>query len=139
MLLSCHVRVSKWTHTDLTSMAKWLSIRLRNKWLWIRISLLSLKLQIWHLLRARSSLTFRQTIECGLTVKPVRDMIITYSQMHRTNKYSQYSLIIWPVCVNSWVFFYKLSGCRLESRCCHLNFRHGACFEQGATWYSGKL
>ena len=45
--------------------------------------LLSLKLQIWRLLRARSiltfSLTFRQTIECMFTLKLVLDMIITHS------------------------------------------------------------
>ena len=29
-----------------------------------------------------------------------RDSIITYSQMHRTDKYSQHSSIIWPVWVN---------------------------------------
>ena len=29
---------------------------------------------------ARSSLTFRQPIECGFTLKLVRDMMITYSQ-----------------------------------------------------------
>ena len=27
------------------------------------------------------------TIECGFTLKRVRDMIRTYSQMHRTDKY----------------------------------------------------
>ena len=58
---------------------KWLGVRLRTKWLWVRIPLLSLKLQISCLLRARSSLTFRQTIKCGFTLKLVRDMIITYS------------------------------------------------------------
>ena len=62
------------------SFAKWLSVRLRTKWLWVRILLLSLKLQIWHLLLARSSLTFRQTIEWGFTLKLKRDMIITYSK-----------------------------------------------------------
>ena len=31
------------------------------------------------------------------TLKRVRDMIRTYSQMHRTDKYSQHSSIIWPV------------------------------------------
>ena len=36
--------------------------------------------------------------------------MITYSQMHRTNNYSQHSSI-------------KLSGCGFESRCCHI-FRH---------------
>ena len=57
-------------------------------------------------------MTFRKTVECGFALKLVRDMIITYSQMHRTDKYSQHSSIIWP-----------LSGCGFESRCCHLNFR----------------
>ena len=78
------------------------------------------KLQIWRLLRPRSSLTFRQTIECGFTLKLVCDMIITYSQKHRTDKYSQHSLIIWTVWLNGWVLVYELSGCGFESRCCHL-------------------
>ena len=43
---------------DLASLAKWLSVRLRTKWLWVRVPLSSHKLQIWRLLRARSSLTF---------------------------------------------------------------------------------
>ena len=106
MLLSCHVRVSERIHTLQFS---WMS----------RNSLLSLKLQICHLLRARSSLTFRQTIDCRFTLKLVRD-IITYSQTHRTDKYSQYNSIISLVWLNGWVFVYELSGCGLESRCCHL-------------------
>ena len=44
-----------------------------------RIPLLPLKLHIWCLPRARSSLTFRQTIECRFTLKLVLDMIIRYS------------------------------------------------------------
>ena len=76
--------------------------------------------EIWRLLRPRSFLTFRQTIECGFTLKVIRDMVITYSQMHRAGKYSQYSLIIWPIWVNGWVFIYELSGCGFRSRCCHL-------------------
>ena len=39
---------------------KWLMVRLRTKWLSVRVSLQSLRLQISHLLWARSSLTFRQ-------------------------------------------------------------------------------
>ena len=39
-------------------------------------------------------------MECGFTLKPVRDMIIKYSQMHRTDKYSQHSLTVWPVWLN---------------------------------------
>ena len=44
----------------LASLAKWSSVRLRTKWFWIRVQLQSLHLQISCLLRARSSLTFRQ-------------------------------------------------------------------------------
>ena len=65
--------------TKLASLAKWLSVCLQTKWLWVRISLLSLKLQIWCLLQARSSLTFRQTTDCRFTLKLIRDMIISYS------------------------------------------------------------
>ena len=59
--------------------------------------------------------------------------------MHRTDKYSQHSSIIWPVWLNGWVFVYELSGCRFESRCSHLNFRFRACFEQGVPWHSGTM
>ena len=38
-------------------------------------------------------------------------MIITYSQMHRTDKCSQHNSIIWPVWLNGWVSVYELSGC----------------------------
>ena len=41
--------------------------------------------------------------------------------------------------LKSWVFAYELSGCGFESRCCHLNIRYGACFEQGVPWHSSKL
>ena len=40
------------------------------------------------------------TIERGFTLRRVCDMIRTYSQMHRTGKYSQHSSIIWPVWLN---------------------------------------
>ena len=35
-----------------------------------------------------------QSIECGFTLKRVRDMTRTYSQMHRTDKNSEHSSII---------------------------------------------
>ena len=44
----------------LNSLAKWLSVPLQTKWFWVRVQLQSPKLQISRLLRARSSLTFRQ-------------------------------------------------------------------------------
>ena len=116
-----------------------MSVRVRTKWSWVQILFLSLTLQIWSLLRARSSLIFRQTIEWGFTLKLVCDMIITYSQMHYLDKYSQHSSIIWPVWLNGWVFIFKLSGCGFKSCCCPLNFRHGTCVKQGIPWHSGKL
>ena len=65
-------------HPFSQSLAKWLSVCLQTKWLWVRISLLQLKRQI-RLLQARSSLIFKQIIACGFTLKLVPDMIITYS------------------------------------------------------------
>ena len=55
-----------------------------------------------HLTPASSKefLDIQATIECGFTLKRVRDMIKTYSQMHRTDKYSQHSSIIWPAWLN---------------------------------------
>ena len=94
---------------------------------------------IWCLLWARSSWTFSQAIECEFTLKLVPDIIIRYSHMHRTDKYSQYSSIIRPVWLNGWVFVCELSGCRFESHCCQLNVRYDTCFEQGVPWHSGKL
>ena len=77
-------------------------------------------------------------IECGFTLKRVRDMTRTYGQMHCTDKYSQHSSVILPVWPNDWMFVYELNGCRFESRCSHLNFRYRAFFEQGVPWHSGK-
>ena len=59
-----------------------MSVRLWIKWLWVRILLLSLKLQIWRLVQERSSLIFRQTVKCRFTLKLVRD-ITTYSQIDK--------------------------------------------------------
>ena len=36
-------------------------------------------------------------------------MIRTYSQMRRTDKYSQHSPLIWPVWLNGWVIVYELT------------------------------
>ena len=87
---------------------------------------------------SKEFLDIQATVECGFTLKLVRDMLKTYNQMYRTDKYSQHSSIIWPVWLNGWVFVYELSGCGFESRCSHLIFRYGACFEQGVSWHSGN-
>ena len=59
------------------------------------------------------------TIEWWFTLKRVRDMIRTYSQIHSIDKYSQHSSIIWPVWLNGWVLVYQISGCEFESRYYH--------------------
>ena len=46
--------------TKLKHFAKWLSVRLWAKLFWVLVQLQSLKLQVSHLLREKSSLTFRQ-------------------------------------------------------------------------------
>ena len=65
--------------------------------------------------------------ECRECMKRVGDIIITYSQMDRTDKYSQYSSVIWSVWLNGWVFLYKISGSGFESRCCYLNCVFSEC------------
>ena len=49
---------------------------------------------------SKEFLDIQATIECGFTLKRLRDMTRTYSQMHRTDKYSEHSSIIWPVWPN---------------------------------------
>ena len=67
---------------------------------------------------SKGFLNIQATItECGFTLKHIRDMIRTYSQMHRTDKYSQHSSVIWPVMLNGLVFVYELSRCGFESSC----------------------
>ena len=83
-------------------------------------------------------LDIQVNIECGFFLKYVRDIIITYHQMHRTDKYSQLSSVIWSVLRNGWVFVYKLSGCGFQSSCSHLIFRCRTCFMQRVPWHSGK-
>ena len=69
--------VRKRTLRHLASLAKWLSVRLKTKWL-CGCGLESCC--SWCLFQAKISLAFSQTIECRFTVNLVRDMIITYSQ-----------------------------------------------------------
>ena len=58
-LLNCKV-CAKVQLNHLVSLAKWLSVHLQTKWLWVQVPLQSLKLQILRLFQAMSSLTFRQ-------------------------------------------------------------------------------
>ena len=83
-------------------------------------------------------LDVQATIKYGFTLKRVREMTRTYSRMHRTDKYSERSSIIWPVFPNGRVFVLKLSGSEFESSCSHFTFRFHASFEQGVPWHSGN-
>ena len=69
----------------------------RTKWLWVRVELQS---SDFAPVSSKEFLDIQATIECRFTLERVRDMIRTYSQMHRTEKYSQHSSIIWPVWLN---------------------------------------
>ena len=46
---------------------------------------------------SKEFLDIHTTTDCGFTLKRVLDTTKTYSQMNRTDKYSQRSSIIWPV------------------------------------------
>ena len=45
-------------------------------------------------------LDIQATIEYGFTLKRLLEITITYSQIHRTDKYSEHTSIIWPVGLN---------------------------------------
>ena len=83
-------------------------------------------------------LDIQATLECRLTLKKVRDIIWTYSQMYRFDWNSQQSSIIWPIWLNGSMFVYEVSCSGFESSCSHLNVRLRACFEQGVPWHWGN-
>ena len=68
---------------------------------------------------SKEFLDIHATIECRFTLKRVRDMIRTYSQIYHTDKYSQHNSVIWLVLLNGWVFVYEPNGCGFKSRCSH--------------------
>ena len=70
------------------------------------------KLQIFATASSKEFLDIQATIECGLTLKCIRDMTRTYIQMHHTDKYSEHSSIIY--------------------------FRFRACFEKDVPWNLGN-
>ena len=80
---------------------------------------------------SKEFLDIQATMECGFTLKHVSDMIKTYCQIHRKDKYSEDSSINWPLWLHGLVFIYKRSSCSCESCCSHLKFRYPTCFKQG--------
>ena len=59
----------------------------------------------------------------------------THNHLVRKQTLDHLAKLVW---LNGRVFIYVLSGCGFESRCCHLNFRYRASFEQGFPWHSGN-
>ena len=60
-IVKCTIQISTQnTAQSFGLLAKWLSVSLPTKWFWVQVQLQLLKLQILHLLWARSSLTLRQ-------------------------------------------------------------------------------
>ena len=53
-----------------------------------------LKASDFFLFSSKGFLDIQATIRCGFTLKRMRGMVITYSQMHRTDNYTQHSSII---------------------------------------------
>ena len=51
--------------------------------------------------------------------------------MHRTDKYSEHSSIIWPVWPNGWMFVYELSGSGFEFSSSHLSFNFAPASRKG--------
>ena len=108
MLLSCHVCISEWIRTLCLSECQ---VTLCSK----EAQYLKFKWLQWdsnpH--PPNSYTNTQPNIECAFTLKCARNMIITYSWMHRTDKYSQQSSIIWSVWRNGWVFVYEIRWVRV--------------------------
>ena len=49
-------------------------------------------------------LDIQANVECGFTLKRVRVMTRTYSQLHFKDKYSQFGSIIWSIWPNVCLF-----------------------------------
>ena len=64
---------------QMTSLARWLSVRLWTNWFWVWVQLQSLELQISCLLRARSSLTFGKL----LSMDSLWNVYVTWQNIHR--------------------------------------------------------
>ena len=90
------------------------------------------------LLSSKEYLDIQTNLEYGFTLKLVRGILRTCSQMHCTDTYWQFNLIIWSFLPNGWVLVYGRSASGLESRCSHLIFSFLACLEQGVPAHSGK-
>ena len=87
---------------------------------------------------SKEFLDIQVTIVCVLNLKCVCDMIRTYSQMHRTDKYWQHSSFIRSLWLNAWAFVYELRDCGLQWRCSEFNFTFPPWSEEKGRWHLGN-
>ena len=87
---------------------------------------------------SKGFLDVKATIYCGFTLTCLRDMMITCSQTHSTEKNSKQSSIIWPFLLNGWVLIYKIRYCAFESCYSQLNVIFHVCFTEEVPWHSGS-
>ena len=96
--------VCKRTLTHLATLAcKWLNVRLRTEWLWVRVPLQSLKTSDIASVSSKEFIDIQATTECEFNLKRVRDKIRTHSQ-------STTFLFISPAHqkLHFWLFLYNL-------------------------------
>ena len=88
---------------------------------------------------SKEFLDIQVTIECRFLLKCVRDMIrkedtsictVQISTHNTVQSFRQLSKWLSVHLRTKWLWF--------RSCCSHLNFRFGACFEQGVPWHSGN-
>ena len=93
MFLSCHVRVSQ------ASLAKWLSVRLRIKWLWVRVPLQSLKsilmLTLSKIKRRKKLLILQWIIRIILNAKNKKMIIRSCQRFCRSTGWWE---LVWTQC-----------------------------------------
>ena len=107
IIIKCTVPIiNRNTAQSLASLAKWLSVRLRAKWLWVRIPLLSLKLQILAPASSKEFLDIQA--KCRFTLKLWYDNNIQLNIVIRNGK------IVWKYGPYYWYF--------------HLNLKYGRVF-----------
>ena len=106
-----------WTHKQLVckrtaSLAKWLSVHLGTKWLWVWVPLQSLKTLDFAPVSSKEFLDIQATIECRFTLKCVRDMIRTYGNIF-TMIMVIFFLNFIDFCVFSFLLFNKFWFCTI--------------------------
>ena len=110
---------------------------LSERWIWLYVLVMSRT----HFRVNPHSIFAWMSRNSLLKTGATSDMTRTYSQMHRTDKYSRQSSIISSVSPNGWVFVYEPSGCGFEFSCrCWFSLSTGIQIQHSAgTHYPGNI